>query len=147
MWWHIDENQILAWFRAISHFTISCSKPESHDKPKLQCILIFFESLCSHRTLDHMINRIFSHFRTTVIANALKFEFRTKSGCTKIWVTYIFWVLNRISRNLKWNALKFVFSCISHNMANLLRWFFALELVSSRTYTEFSCFQNSWNPT
>ena len=34
MWWKIHENQLWMRFRAISHFSIFCSKPQSHAELK-----------------------------------------------------------------------------------------------------------------
>ena len=47
------------------------------------------------------------HFRSQYFEIALKFEFGTKSGCTRIWVCHVTGV--SIRRNVKWleNALEF----------------------------------------
>ena len=64
-----------------------------HDKPKFKCIMSLFKT----------------HFRSQYFEFALKFEFRTKSGCTRIWFCHVTGVSITTRRNVKWLENTFEF--------------------------------------
>ena len=77
MWWHMHENQILKRIRAISHFLVFGSKPQSYDKPEFKCIQILFET----QTLVHFHSVV----RTKLAFLPTPSHDELVTFCTKIW--------------------------------------------------------------